>query len=234
MNFYTIDCFNFTLAAASVVLRNGSDKFAEDLDGLVFSMIRNIKNRLPEGKWYAVWDAAGGTTFRKNIDSEYKADRDTSAIDFEAIISCSRLFKLYDMQNISMEQTEADDTIAVLCKALRDTYLDANITIISRDRDLIQVVQNGWADALYDFSQKKNVNIPDYSIVDFKALVGDRSDHIKGLPKVGEKTAIKILAGERTLSTEEQVLFEKYKDIIDTRRHPLFEKNYSQALELIN
>lgn len=232
--FYAIDCFNFVIAAASVIVRNGSINFSDDLSDLVYKMITRLKRSNPEGKWYAVWDSIGGTHFRRDIDENYKADRDKDEIDFEAVVACKSLFEIWGMENLSLEETEADDTIAVLCKTLKEKYLDSNITIFSRDRDLLQIVQNGWADRQYDFSQKKDIQVPEYSIVDFKALAGDSSDNIKGLPKVGEKTAIKIINGQRILTDEEKVLFEKYKSMIDTRLHPLFEKNCETLKKLIN
>ena len=233
MNYYAIDCFNFVLTAASVIIRRGSENFSDDLSDLVYRMLSTLKRKFPEGKWYAVWDAAGGTTFRKDIDENYKADRDNSKIDFEAVLSCKTLFDLWGIENLSLEKTEADDTIAVLCKELRELHPEAEIVIFSRDKDLIQIVQNGWANRMYDFSKKKDVEIPDYSIVDFKALAGDSSDNIKGLPGVGEKTAIKILQGLRVLTEDEKVLFEKYKSMVDTRLHPLFEKNCETVKKLI-
>lgn len=233
-SFYAIDCFNFVLTAAAVILYRGSNNFSDDLSDLVYKMISTLKRTNPGGKWYAVWDAAGGTHFRKNIDKNYKADRDNSRIDFEAVLACKKLFEIWGMENLSLEKTEADDTIAVLCKELREKYPDAEITIFSRDKDLLQIVQNGWANRQYDFSKKKDLEVPEYSVVDFKALAGDPSDNIKGLPGVGEKTAIKIIQGQRVLTEEEKVLFEKYKSMVDTRLHPLFEKNCETVKKLIN
>lgn len=234
MNYYLIDCFNFTLAAGCVALKADTEDFDETLYSIASNMLRRIKGTFPAGKWYSVWDSAGGTTFRKEIDGGYKQDRADRGISLQSILSCKDLFELYDCRNVAFDQTEADDVIAVLAKALREREPGANITIVSRDRDMLQVVQNGWADHLYDFIQKREVPVPEYSVVDLKALSGDSSDNIKGLPGVGPKTAEKILRGERILTEEEEELYEKYKRMIDTRLHPLYEINCNKAVELIN
>lgn len=234
MNYYLIDCFNFTLAAGCVALKTRPDDFDNAIYDITASMLKRIKSSYPDGKWYSVWDSAGGTEFRKEIDENYKQGRPDRGVHLEDILALQDLFSLYGCQNVAFENTEADDVIAVLAKALRERDASANIVIISRDRDMLQVVQNGWANALYDFSQKSNVAVPEYSIVDLKALSGDRSDAIKGLPGVGPKTAEKILRGERALTPEERELFEKYKRMVDTRLHPLYEINCNKAKELIN
>ena len=95
-----------------------------------------------------------------------------------------------------------------------------NVIIISRDRDMIQVVQEGYADGIWDNVKKGYIDIPYYSIVDFKSIVGDKSDGVSGVPRIGEKGAIKVLTGLITLTEEQKKIFEECKDIIDIRRNP--------------
>ena len=232
-----IDGFNFTIIAGAAAMRIPGDEPIEDkLYTVLFSMLRANKKRFPDtDNWYVCWDSYGGKDFRSNIDNNYKANRDNSSIiDFKAIESSKPLYEEFGMKNITIPRAEADDVINTLCKILKEKNPQINITIFSRDHDMIQTVQSGLAKAIYDPVKKKNMEIPWYSIIDFKALVGDKSDNIPGVKGIGEKTALKILTKAKELTESQKVEFEKYKDMIDFDRNPRKEENYFEVLRLIN
>jgi len=157
-----------------------------------------------------VWDGKGGSANRKNIDPNYKANRatsrithwglyDTKAEETEALIG--QLFRTKDyleclpLQQIMMEKLEADDIIAYLAQQADKN--DKKITIISSDKDFLQMVNKNIE--VYAPVKKKtftNENIEEelkvipenYNIV--KALLGDNSDGLKGVKGLGIKTIV--------------------------------------------
>lgn len=234
MNYCIIDAFNLTLIAAAGALKNSSTlPFEDKLYNILSRMLDALQKKFPNSKWYAVWDTPGGTQFRKDIDENYKSNRSNSFISIQEILACQSTYEFYSIENIEVPNSEADDIIFVLCKNLRENYTQSNITIVSRDHDLLQTVQAGYANNQYDPVKKENIKVPEYSIVDFKALVGDSSDVIKGVPGIGEKTAIKILSGIQKLTEEQQKIFEECKNMVDATRHPRFFENYTYIKQLI-
>lgn len=224
MEYVIIDAFNFTLAAASVAMyRADSEDFSSTMINILKSMLYKLQSRFSGADLYAVWDTYGGTKFRKEKYPDYKSTRDKSQMDFEAVKSASSIYDEYGVTNVYVPECEADDAIFVLCKALKKP--DNTVTIVTRDHDMIQVVQSGYSDRIWDNTKKSFMDIPAYSVVDMKSLVGDGSDNIKGVPGIGKVTAMKILTGFKELTEEQKKEFERCKDIIDATRHPRFEEN---------
>ena len=225
-----IDCYNFILIAYSVAKSSGNleDMLPEVLSRMLKRLIRDF----PSYNMYGCWDTPGGTTFRKSIYESYKANRDANKFDFALVQSMESVFDAFGVKAIKVPECEADDAIFLLCNVLKEREPNCENIIVSRDRDLLQVVQKGYADNIWDVSKKDYIHVPIFSIVDFKALVGDKSDGIKGVPKIGEKTAIQVLSGFKKLTEEQQQVFESCKDIVDATRHPRFNeiKRYIEDL----
>lgn len=218
MNSIVMDCFNFTMGAYALAKNTGDVE--KNFLPILWTQLIGIQNKYRGYDCYAVWDTAGGTSFRKKKNSEYKAHRDHSAFDFKAIRGSSTLYAEVGFKNLSVPRCEADDAIFALCKNLKEKNPKDKVIVISRDRDMIQIVQEGYADGIWDNVKKGYIEIPYYSIVDFKSIVGDKSDGISGVPRIGEKGAMKILTGLTTLTEEQKKIFEECKDIIDIRRNP--------------
>ena len=123
-----------------------------------------------------------------------------------------------------MDGFEADDTIVALSKCLKSARIE--VGIISRDRDLLQALQKGYADLQYDPVQKVYLTPPDYDVIKYKALVGDASDCIKGVTQVGKKKALRILNGEIKLSESQEIEYNEALKLIDVEAHPLFNELY--------
>lgn len=208
--------------------------FEDILASTLYSMINKLRKTFPYYKFYACWDTFGGTQFRKDIDSNYKSNRDHSAVSLNSILAMKPLFKELEVENIEIPQTEADDTIYTLAKVLREKYPQSSIVVVSRDKDLIQAVQAGYATNQYDPVKKKNLDIPWYSIVDYKALVGDASDNIPGVKGVGQKTAIKYLLNPELIKESQKEDFERYKKMIDASKHPRFTENLEYLEKIVN
>jgi len=159
-----------------------------------------------------VWDGKGGSANRKNIDPNYKAQRatsrithwglyDTKAEEQEALIG--QLYRTQDyldclpIQQIGMEKLEADDIIAYLAKEAAGSPKVKKVTIVSSDKDFLQLVDNTIE--VYAPVKKKTFTesnifeelkvLPEnYNVV--KALLGDNSDNLAGVKGLGIKTII--------------------------------------------
>ena len=173
---------------------------------------------------YVCWEGPKSTAYRKNLNKDYKSNREWDPGVLEAIKAMKILCEENAYREISVSGFEADDTIVALCKYLKSS--GEKIEIISRDRDLLQAVQKGYADCQYDPVQKVYLESPDYNIVKYKALVGDMSDCIKGVTQIGKKKALKVLAGEIKLTEAQEAEYQAALKLIDTEAHPQFEALY--------
>ena len=188
---------------------------------------RAISRFLPFDKQsptYVCWEGMKSTAYRKNLNESYKSNRKWDPEVLKAIDAMKSLCEENNYKEISVDGFEADDTIIALSKCLKSSRI--KVGIISRDRDLLQALQKGYADLQYDPVQKVYLTPPDYDIVKYKALVGDASDCIKGVTKVGKKKALKILDGEIKLSESQEIEYNEALKLIDIEAHPLFNELY--------
>jgi DNA polymerase I len=147
-----------------------------------------------------------GKTFRDEIYKEYKATRAKMPDDLRPQLDRIRqVVDAFNIPRLEMEGFEADDVLGSV--AHWATSQGLGVKIITGDRDLLQLVNQriivylAGDDQNYitpqDVIGKLHVR-PD-QVVDYKALVGDKSDNIPGVPGVGEKTAEALLAKYDTL-----------------------------------
>ena len=150
-----------------------------------------------------------GKTYRSNILPEYKANRPpppSSLIQQSKMIR--EILSELDIPWFELVGYEADDLLATLATKFAEE--EQNVYVYSGDKDLLQLVsskihvlvpvqkQKKPQDATADFIYEKYGVYPT-QIVDFKSLVGDPSDNIKGVPKIGPKTAAKLLQKYSTI-----------------------------------
>ena len=146
---------------------------------------------------------AGKQTFRHEILDSYKDGR--SPMPDEMRVQIPHIKEFLHLMNIKEYQLplyEADDIIGTMAKmAIEEGY---HVDIYSSDKDLLQLVNENTTvhltkkglTELEDFDPNHVVEkygLTYHQMVDLKALMGDPSDNLKGLPGVGEKTAIKLL-----------------------------------------
>ncbi len=147
-----------------------------------------------------------GKTFRDLIYPDYKATRAKMPEDLRPQIERIRqMVDAFNIPRLEMEGFEADDVLGSTARWAAHQGL--GVKIITGDRDLLQLVDErtivylAGDDQNYitveDVQQKLHVR-PD-QVVDYKAIVGDKSDNIPGVPGVGEKTAESLLARFDTL-----------------------------------
>ncbi|KGF68535.1 DNA polymerase I [Hoeflea sp. BAL378] len=138
-------------------------------------------------------------TFRNDLYPEYKANRSAPPEDlipqFSVIREATRAF---DLPCIEMEGFEADDLIATYARLAREA--GADVTVISSDKDLMQLV--GPQVSMYDSMKDKQIGVaeviekwgvPPEKMIDLQALTGDSVDNVPGIPGIGPKTAAQLI-----------------------------------------
>ena len=166
----------------------------------VVNMLRSLLKRYKPSHMAVVFDAKG-KTFRSDIYDEYKAHRPPMPDDLRTQIEpLHAIVKAMGLPLLCVEGVEADDVIGTLAKQAGDK---GRFTLISTgDKDMAQLVNdhvmliNTMTDTLLDESGViEKFGVKPNQIIDYLALMGDSSDNIPGLPKVGEKTAQAMLQG---------------------------------------
>ena len=182
-----------------------SDGFPTNMiHGWVRSFWRLEGDFSPDDIW--VFFDRGGCPQRENILPQYKANRGSPPEGFsEQLEVVKQLTGAMGYGWAEKEGLEADDLIATKVNELKDE--DCEITIVSSDKDLAQLVSNsvkqmlppptanprlGWR-TLDAVGVEEKFGVPPASILDYLAIIGDQSDNIPGLSGVGPKTAVKWL-----------------------------------------
>lgn len=141
-------------------------------------------------------------TFRHEIYSQYKANREEMPDDLKAQMPLiNKLIEALNIAVIKKDGLEADDLIAILTrKAVQQSF---DVFLVTRDKDLMQLIGpnvkmlapdgSGSLMVLGAEDVKGKIGVGPEKVVDYLALTGDTSDNIPGVPGVGPKTALKIL-----------------------------------------
>ncbi len=169
--------------------------------GAVYGIVNMLRRLLREYEtpYFVVVFDAPGKTFRDRLYSEYKANRPPMPEELRAQVdTVHTVIQALGLPLLSVPDVEADDVIGTLACAASAQGMEA--LIISGDKDLMQLVGpkvrmcDSMKDVLYDENGvMEKFGVPPERIVDFLALVGDTSDNIPGVPKVGPKTAARWL-----------------------------------------
>ena len=162
------------------------------------NMLEKLRRDYPAERVACVMDAPG-KTFRHKMDSAYKANRPPMPPDLKSQIAPLKEFiTAFGWQLVVQEGVEADDVIATLSRQGVQAGMD--VIIASADKDLMQLagggvlLYDGMKEQKYDAAGvRKKFNVLPPQMADYLALVGDSSDNIPGVVKVGAKTAAKWL-----------------------------------------
>lgn len=169
-----------------------------------------IVQKLNPTKVVVAWDSRTSTSRRKAVYPEYKAGRVKPGGDFYAQIPLLKeLVEALGWGFVECDDCEADDIIGTLALQA-DEEGDYETYIVSSDLDMLQVVDENTRmyRILQGFSRLEELDVPaveaKYGIkkaqfLGLKALKGDASDNIPGVPGIGEKTAVKLLNDYGTL-----------------------------------
>lgn len=162
------------------------------------NMLRKLLNDYTPEYIVVVFDAKG-KTFRHNLYKEYKAHRPPMPDELrEQIEAVHEVIKAMGLPILQIGGVEADDVIGTL--SVMASKQGMSTLISSSDKDLTQLVHDdvimvdSMSDTTFDIEGVKNkFGVIPEQMIDYLALVGDTSDNIPGVPKVGPKTAAKWL-----------------------------------------
>ncbi len=172
---------------------------------LVFvNMMNKFMREQPADLMAVVFDAPG-RTFRDDLFAEYKAQRRPTPDDLRSQIEPTlAIVTALGLPLLRVTGVEADDVIGTL--ACRASRLGIRVVISTGDKDMAQLVDeriscvNTMTGSVLDRAGvKAKFDVFPEQIVDYLALIGDSSDNIPGVPKVGPKTAAKWLSEYTTL-----------------------------------
>lgn len=166
-----------------------------------FAMMINKAVQIIQPEAMLVAFDKGKHTFRHELFADYKGGRKETP---DALVEQFPIVREYleaaGIRQFEMTDIEADDIIGSMIKK----YPDWDINVLSSDRDMLQLIdettsvwlmKKGISDIeeMTVESLKEKMGITPDQIRDLKGLMGDASDNIPGIPKVGEKTALKLL-----------------------------------------
>ncbi|MFA5677060.1 MAG: DNA polymerase I [Pseudomonas sp.] len=166
----------------------------------VLNMLLSLRKQYPDSPLAVVFDAKG-PTFRDALFEDYKSHRppmpDDLRSQIEPLHACVRALGL---PLLCVEGVEADDVIGTLAR--QSAARDCPVVISTGDKDMAQLVDghitlvNTMTGTVMDADGvKEKFGVGPELIIDFLALMGDKSDNIPGVPSVGEKTALGLLNG---------------------------------------
>ncbi|RST70288.1 DNA polymerase I [Candidatus Aquarickettsia rohweri] len=205
MSLCIVDGYNFVFRAFHSLppLTTSKDIPVGAVYGFINMLARLIEDN--DCEMLAIALDSGKITFRNDIYPEYKAHRDEPDEDLKIQFPIIReAIEAFGIKAIEVPGFEADDIIATYTTlALKN---DFKVRIISSDKDLIQLMQDKVE--IFDPLKKKHITsdivlekygIKHTQMIDYLSLVGDASDNIPGVKKVGPKTAAKLLKQFNTL-----------------------------------
>lgn len=167
-------------------------------------MLDHMMKRIEPTHILVAFDA-GKSTFRTEMFADYKAGRAKTPDEFrEQFPFIRQMLDAMGIKHYELNQYEADDIIGTLDKMAERTDIPFDVTIVSGDKDLIQLTDEN---TVVEISKKgvaefeeftpaylmEKMGITPTQFIDLKALMGDKSDNIPGVTKIGEKTGLKLL-----------------------------------------
>jgi 5'-3' exonuclease len=227
MNSYFI-CFAITQKL--VKDKEGRDISYDDIPlffHVLFNKLHNIFSNY--GKVVICNEGIRSLEWRRSIFADYKRNRDVHKATEEYRIFKSSLdkidevLKFYPTKFLKIDPAEADDIIAVLAEKY-SAMPDTEITIISSDGDLAQLI-NYYPHVLQYNPVKQQYVTPKHKfIAEEKAIVGDRSDNICGIPRIGTKTFEKMMEDKAFFQEKmwngNRDIFNRFLSIVDLRKLP--------------
>ncbi|MFN2120611.1 MAG: 5'-3' exonuclease H3TH domain-containing protein, partial [Anaerolineales bacterium] len=195
--------FALTAGGASTRWQTSTGEPTAGIYGFARELLRILEQERPE---YLAVAFDTGKTFRDEIFPEYKATRAKMPDDLRTQLEHIReMVDAFNIPRLEMEGYEADDVLGSIAHIAGE--MGMGVKIVTGDRDLLQLVNARTA--VYLAGDDKNfvteddvkgkLRVRPDQVVDYKAIVGDKSDNIPGVQGVGEKTAVALLEKFDTL-----------------------------------
>ena len=186
---------------------------------MLFKLLRDQTDAARPTHFAVIFDA-GSITFRNDIYDQYKANRSETPEDLIPQFPLTReATRAFGAQSIEMDGFEADDLIATYARQAE--ALGARVTIISSDKDLMQLVSDKIS--MLDTMKNRAIGIdevvekfgvPPEKVIDIQSLAGDSVDNVPGVPGIGVKTAALLINEYGDLDT----LLERAGEIKQNKR----------------
>jgi DNA polymerase-1 len=204
--------------------------------GGIYHFLNTLRKQLVDNEYDKIvvfWDGKHNSTTRRELYPAYKLNRKNNMTEEKLESYHSQKFRVKQyleeifVRQVEIEGNESDDLIAFYCQISSDEHK----TIFSSDKDLLQLIDKDTSlySPLQKFTYKNgdlvkfgNSYIPHKNILVVKIFLGDQSDNIQGISRLGEKTFVKIFPEV----LEKSVLI---SDIL-TRTKSLIEKNPKQKV----
>lgn len=199
--------------------------------GFTNMLLKLLKEHKPD--YFCVAFDSGKETFRSTIYPAYKANRPDAPDDLKPQFPLVRdAASALGLKSFEMVGYEADDIIATFTKRALEQGIE--VTIVSSDKDLMQLVDDGKVtmfDAMKNkFIKEKDVlekfGVQPAKVLDVCSLIGDSSDNVPGAPSIGPKTAAELIAQFDNLDN----LLAKTAEIKQPKRREVLEANKAQIL----
>ncbi len=196
---------------------------------MLFKIIEDQKGSNAPTHLVVVFDAKG-KTFRSDIYPEYKMNRPPAPEDLIPQFPLTRdATRAFGLACIEQEGFEADDIMATLAVQAREA--GGHVTIVSSDKDLMQLVGNGVE--MYDAMKNKRIGpeqveekfgVAPNRVIDVQSLAGDSVDNVPGAPGIGVKTAALLINEYGDLDS----LLERASEIKQPKRRETLIENADQ------
>ena len=189
------------------LLHNDKGVFTNAVYGFTTILLNILENEKPSHMLVAF--DAGKTTFRHETYKEYKGGRQKTPPELSEQFPIAReLLNAFQIPHYELDMYEADDIIGTLADQGEKEGWD--VKVISGDQDLLQLVSEhvtvdvtkkgvSQVESYTPESMLEKMEVSPEQVIDLKALMGDSSDNIPGVPGVGVKTATKLLKQYKTL-----------------------------------
>lgn len=216
------------------LLNNDKGVYTNAVYGFTTMLMRILEEEKPTHMLVAF--DAGKTTFRHKSYEAYKGGRQKTPPELSEQFPVTReVLEAFQIAHYELPMYEADDIIGTLAKQAKDEKWE--VKVISGDQDLLQLVTD---DVTVDLTRKGISEVDSYTpsflkekmgirpdqVIDLKALMGDNSDNIPGVPGVGIKTATKLLQAHETLEAVydhmDEVSGKKLKENLETYKDDAF------------
>ncbi|WP_102335702.1 DNA polymerase I [Salimicrobium jeotgali] len=226
------------------LLNNDKGVYTNAVYGFTTMLLKILEEESPDHMLVAF--DAGKTTFRHKTYEEYKGGRQKTPPELsEQFPVLQELLDSFGIRHYQLPQYEADDIIGTLAREAENR--GDEVTVISGDKDLLQLVSGNVTVRL---TKKGITNVETYTpgflkekmeidpeqVIHLKALMGDSSDNIPGVPGVGEKTAVKLLKQFGTLENLYDNLGEvsgkKLKEKLETNENEAYMSKKLVTIEL--
>jgi DNA polymerase-1 len=202
--------------------------------GVVYGFAKDMFTLIERHKPHYIFCAFDlpGKTFRSEIYAEYKANRSEMPDDLKPQIGfVHEILEAMNVPQLSLPGYEADDIIATVARLTSEQH--GNCVIVTNDKDCRQLINEHVS--IFNFRKqifykteelRADWGITPSQVVDFQTLVGDSTDNIPGVQKVGPKTATELLQQFGTL----EGIYENIEKITGKKKEHLLDGKESAML----